>query len=376
MSVFDDIIKQKKKSWDAPGLMDGPKAHRGKKLPFSSPLLNWATYGGIPRDKITEFCGAPGGGKSTTSIDICKNSLEIFKQEWQDRCIELRENGTSKEDRLELADLEEQGPKRVLYIDLEHSFDMDWAETLGIIDSDIEIMQPPDVPAEEILQMIQEMVESNEVGLIILDSIPSLVPRAELEKKFGERTVASLAGLMTVFCRKIVPLLTRYHTTLLMVNQIRDNMENPYVIQTPGGQAIKFYSSLRMLFNLGNPIDIVGNELPQKTEDPAGYLIKVRLLKQKSAPNDRKNASYYLLSQSGIKPEMDYAQLAIKKYNLIKKSGAWFSFVDPDTQELLEDDEKVIKINGLPRVYDFLNSNPEYFSKLKNYIENDINEVK
>ena len=183
---------------------------------------------------------------------------------------------------------------------------MAWAETLGIIDTDIDIMQPPDVPAEEILQMIQEVIESNEVGLVVLDSIPSLVPKAELEKKFGERTVASLAGLMTIFCRKIVPLLSRYHTTLLLINQIRDNMENPYVIQTPGGQAIKFYSSLRMLFTLGNPIDIVGNELPQKSEDPAGYLIKVRLLKQKSAPNDRKNASYYLLSQSGIKPEVWY----------------------------------------------------------------------
>ena len=178
---------------------------------------------------------------------------------------------------------------------------------------------------------------------------------------------------MTIFCRKIVPLLSRYHTTLLLINQIRDNMENPYVIQTPGGQAIKFYSSLRMLFTLGNPIDIVGNELPQKSEDPAGYLIKVRLLKQKSAPNDRKNASYYLLSQSGIKPEMDYAQLAIKKYGIIKKSGAWYSICDPNTGELLEEDDKVLKINGLPKVYDYLATHPEYFNELKTFIETDIN---
>ena len=373
MGAFDEIIKQKQKSWNAPHLMDGVKSDRGKKLPFSSPLMNYATYGGIPRDKITEFCGMPGGGKSSTSIDICKNSLSIFKQEWEDQCIELRESGVTREQKLQLAELEEIGPKRVLYVDLEHSFDMAWAETLGIIDTDIDIMQPPDVPAEEILQMIQEVIESNEVGLVVLDSIPSLVPKAELEKKFGERTVASLAGLMTIFCRKIVPLLSRYHTTLLLINQIRDNMENPYVIQTPGGQAIKFYSSLRMLFTLGNPIDIVGNELPQKSEDPAGYLIKVRLLKQKSAPNDRKNASYYLLSQSGIKPEMDYAQLAIKKYGIIKKSGAWYSICDPNTGELLEEDDKVLKINGLPKVYDYLATHPEYFNELKTFIETDIN---
>jgi len=373
MSSFDDIIKQKKKAWNAPGLMDGANASRGKKLPFSSPLMNFATYGGIPRDKITEFCGAPGGGKSSTSIDLCKNSLNIFKQEWEDRCEELRAHCETKEAKYELAELEEAGPRKVLYIDLEHSFDMAWAETLGIVNSDISIMQPPDVPAEDILQMVQEMIETNEVGLIVLDSIPSLVPKAELEKKFGERTVASLAGLMTIFCRKIVPLLTRYHTTLLMINQIRDNMDNPYVIQTPGGQAIKFYSSLRMLFSLGNPIDIVGNELPQKTEDPAGYLIKVRLLKQKSAPNDRKNASYYLLSQSGIKPEMDYAQLAIKKYGLIRKAGAWFSLISPETGEILEEDGKLVKINGLPRVYEYLETHPVYFNSLKDFIESDIN---
>ncbi len=372
MSEFDDIIKQRKKLWNAPGLMDGAKASRGKKLPFSSPLMNYATYGGIPRDKITEFCGAPGGGKSTTAVSLCANSCNIFKQEWETRCTELREDLSTKEAKLELAELEETGPRKILYIDLEHSFDMNWAETLGITDSAIDIMQPPDVPAEEILQMIQEMVESNEVGLIVLDSIPSLVPRAELEKKFGERTVASLAGLMTIFCRKIVPLLTRYHTTLLLINQTRDNMDNPYVIQTPGGQAIKFYCSLRMLFSLGNPIDIIGNELPQKTEDPAGYLIKVRLLKQKSAPNDRKNASYYLLSQSGIKPEMDYAQLAIKQFGLIRKAGAWFSIVDPNTGEILEENGKLVKINGLPKVYEYLETHPEYFAELKEYVESHI----
>ena len=376
MSVFDDIIKQKAKTWNAPHLMDGSKASRGSKLPFSSPLVNWATYGGIPRDKITEFCGAPGSGKSSTSIDVCKNSLDIFKQEWQDRCVYLREHGTTSSDKLELAELEEAGPRRVLYIDLEHAFDMDWAETLGIADKDIEIMQPPDVPAEEILQMIQEVIESNEVGLIVLDSIPSLVPRAELEKKYGERTVASLAGLMTVFCRKVVPLLTRYHVTLLLINQIRDNMDNPYVVQTPGGQAIKFYSSLRILFSLGNPIDILGNELPQKTEDPAGYIVKIRLLKQKSAPNDRKNASYFLLSHTGIKPEMDYAQLAIKRYGLIKKAGAWYSIYSPETGELLEDkDGKPVKLNGLPKVYEYLERNETYFNQLKKYISSFIDKT-
>lgn len=377
MSTFDEIIKKRQKDWDDPHLMDKSFQSRGKKLKFSSPWMNHCTYGGIPRDKITEFCGIPGGGKSTSCVDVCKHASETFKKEWEERCIELRESGNTKDAKLELAELEESGPKRVLYIDLEHSFDVDWARTLGLDKSDIEIMQPPDVPAEAILQMVQEMVESNEVGLIVLDSIPSLVTQAELDKKFGERTVASLAGLLTVFCRKIVPLLTRYHTTLLLVNQVRDNMDNPYVIQTPGGQALKFYCSLRLQFSLGNPIDIVGNELPQKTENPAGYLIKVRVLKQKSAPNDRKNASYYLLSHSGIRPEMDYAQLAIKEYGMIKKAGAWYSIADPETGELMEyPDGRPVKLNGLPKVYDYLAENQEYYSKLRKVIEEKIKDVR
>ena len=372
MSTFEDIIKQKQKIWNAPDMMN--PASRGDKIPFSSPLLNWATYGGIPRDKITEFFGQPGGGKSTTSVDICKNAVEIFEREWEDRLVELREKDT-KEAKYELAELEESGPRKVLYLDLEHSFDTEWAKTLGIDSSKIAIMQPPDIPAEDILQMVQEMVESNEVGLIVLDSIPSLVPKSVLEKKIGERTVASLAGLLDVFMKKVNQLLMRYHTTLLLINQIRDNMDNPYVVNTPGGQAVKFFCCLRMQFSLGNPIDLVGNELPQKTEDPAGYLIKVRIAKQKSAPNDRKSASYYLLSQSGIKPEMDYAQLAIKKYGIIKKAGAWFSLAIPDTGEILEEDGRPVKINGLPKVYEYLESHLDYFNSLKTFIENDINGV-
>ena len=310
---------------------------------------------------------------TTTAIDVCKHAADQFQKEWEDQCVDLREK-QDKESKYKLADLEESGPRKILYLDLEHSFDADWAETLGVDTDKINIMQPPDVPAEEILQMILDMVESNEVGLIVLDSIPSLVPSSVIDKKIGERTVASLAGLMDVFMKKITQLLMRYQTTLLLINQIRDNMDNPYVVNTPGGQAVKFFCSLRMQFTLGNPIDIVGNELPQRSEDPAGYLIKVRIVKQKSAPNNRKGASYFLLNQSGIKPEMDYAQLAIKSYQLIRKSGGWYTVCDPETGEIVENDGRPLKLQGLPRVYEYLETNTEYYNKLKNFIENDINQ--
>lgn len=374
MGTYADIINKKKKDWNCTGLMDSAHAERGAKLPFSSPLLNYSTYGGIPRGQITEFFGEPSGGKTTTSVDICKMAHAIFEQEYQDQLSELRlKADKDKVAASELEDLEERGPKRILYVDLEHSFDSEWARKLGINFEDIDIMQPPDVVAEDILQTIQELIETGELGLVVLDSIPSLTTKQELEKKYGERTVASLAGLLTIFCKKIVPILKRYDTTLLVINQVRDNMDNPYVVNTPGGKALKFYCSLRIQFKIGSPVDFLGNELPKNAENPSGHIITAKIVKQKSAPWDRKNASYYLMSQSGIEIEMDFAQLAIKKYDIISKHGAWYQFTDPFTGEVLEDETgKLIKVNGMAKVLDFLKLNPDYFKKIQNYILADI----
>lgn len=370
MSEFESLIKKASKDWKAPHMME--VAPKGKKLPFSSPLLNWATYGGIPRYKITELFGDYGSGKSTTSLDLCKNAIEVFQSEWEEELVGLRESGT-KESKVRVAELEELGPRKVLYIDLEHSFDNSWAKTMGVDMDALQVMQPPDTPAEQILELLKNLVTTNETGLIILDSLPSLVTEAELGKKFGERTVASVAGLLTSFTRKIVPLLPRHGSTLVVINQIRENFDNPFDVKTPGGKSVPFYAALRLQCMMGNPIDMLGNDLPQRTEDPAGYLMKVRVRKQKSAPFDRKNASYYLLCDSGIKPSMDYGKLAIDSYGIIKKSGSWFTVCDPETGEIIEEDGSPERIQGQANVYDYIESHPEYYSKLKAFVDRDIN---
>lgn len=372
---YADIIKKRIKDWNCDGLMEGAKAKRGNKIPFSSPLLNYSTYGGIPRDAITEFFGAPGGGKSTTAVDICKTAYKLFQEEYQDQLLAFQEkiNNGNKSLMSEYEDVKERGPKKVLYIDLEHSFDAVWADTLGIREGEIDIMQPPDVFAEDILQTVKEIIETGEVGLIVLDSIPSLVTQSELDKKFGERTVASLSGLLTIFCRKIVQLLTRYGTTLIVINQIRDNMDSPYVVNTPGGNALKFYCSLRIQFKIGAPVDFLGNELPASTENPAGYKVTAKIVKQKSAPNDRRAGSYYLMAHSGIRVDMDFCMLAVNKYGIINKAGAWFSIKDPYTKEQLVDETgKPVKVNGMTKVFEYVQNNPEYFNRLVKYITTDI----
>lgn len=376
MSEYAEIIKKCAKDWGCPDLMESVNKTGGKKIPFSSPSLNYATYGGVPRAALTEFYGVPGGGKTTTTIDLCKNALDIFLTEYSEEVMKLEEDAASgkKEAKVALQDLRDRGPKKVLYIDLEHSFDRKWAATLGITNKDIGVMQPPDIAAEKILSSVEDLITTGEVGLLVLDSIPSLVPNAELEKDYGERTVAALAGLMTTFCRKITQLLMRYDCTLIFINQLRVNMNNPYADNTPGGEAIKFYASLRMKFTLGSPLDFLGNELPQKAENPAGYKISVKIVKQKSAPFDRKLGEYYLMAQSGLRTDFEFANLAITKYNIIRKNAGWFTVCDPDTKEPLEVNDTIVKINGLAKVYDYLQSNTEYYNKLCEYIVNDINQ--
>lgn len=375
MASYKSTIDKMKKDWNCSGLMDGAHAARGQKIPFSSPLLNYATYGGLPRKRITIFYGNYGGGKSTSAVDVCLNAHKLFVTEYENQLSDLRTKyaGGQKQLAAEIEDLEERGPKKVLYIDLEHSFDEAWATTLGVTEGSIDIMQPPDVPAEELLEYVKSLIESGEVGFVVLDSAPSLVTKAELEKKFGERTVASSAGLLTIFCRKIVPILTRYDCTMIVINQIRDNMDNPYIVQMPGGKALQFYASLMMQFRIGAPVDFLGNELPQSAENPAGYIINVKLTKQKSAPFDRKNASYHLMAQSGIRVDMDFADLAVNKYQIIRKSGAWYTLCNANTGEILEDESgKPLKLQGMARVLDYLQQNPEYFKDLQDYIMRDI----
>lgn len=375
MAAYADIINKAKKDWKCSTLMDGAKAARGAKIPFSSPLLNYSTYGGVPRGRISIFYGLYGGGKSTTAVDVCKNAAILFKKEYEEQLSKLREDYAKGNKSLasEIEDLEERGPKKVLYLDLEHTFDEEWAATLGIDPGAIDIMQPPDIAAEDLLETLKSLIESGEVGFVVLDSVPSLVTKAELEKKFGERTVASAAGLLTIFCRKFVPILTRYDCTMIIINQLRDNMDNPYVDNMPGGKALQFYASLIMKFRIGAPVDFLGNELPQSAENPAGYIINVKLTKQKSAPFDRKNASYHLMAQSGIRIDMDFADLAVNKYQIVRKAGAWYTICDPITKEPLQNAEgNVVKAQGMSKVLDYLQQNSEYFQKLQDVIMADI----
>lgn len=377
MSSFADIIKKRQKDWNCDELMSSAVNRDIGRIPMSSPLVNWSLYGGLPRGRMIEFFGEPGSGKSTSAIDACKNAVTIFEEEFEAKKSELQDKLASGDKAVSgfLDDLIERGPRKVLYIDVEHGFDIKWAKVLGLDRTSIEVMQPPNVPGEEILQSVLELIETGEVGMVVIDSVPALTPAKLLDKKLGEATVAALAGLMTTFCTKVVSILTRYDCTLLLINQVRENLNNPYVVRTPGGKAIEFYSSLRCCFRRGTPVDFLGNDLPMNTENPAGYKIEVQLMKQKTASFDRKKSTYFLMCDRGIVPELDYGTLAVNKYGIVRKSGAWFMMNDPATMEPVMDGEKPVKVHGMPKVYDYFKEHPDYYEKLKQFILDDINGV-
>lgn len=380
---YADIIKKKQKEWKCEKpLVNSVMAVEGDKIPFTSPLLNWVTYGGIPRNRITEIYGEEASGKTTTVLDICHNASKLFRSEHEQKIAELQQKLSDGDKNAEdmIDELQELGPKKTVYLDIEHAFDITWARKLGLTfdgdDADIDVIQPPNVVAEEILQFIRDLISTGEVGLLAVDSVPALTPQNMLKKEIGERTVALLAGLLATFLPIIIPLLTRYGCTLILVNQTRDNLVSQYVDRTPGGQAPKFYASLRAKFRKSKLVDFLGNELPMNADEPAGCKIEMRMIKQKTAPNDRRLGSYYLMFDSGIRPDYDFAELALNKYQLIRKSAGWYSFVNPNTGEVLENaDGKAVKVNGMAAVYAYLQTNTQYYEALQKYIMDDINGV-
>lgn len=374
MTSYAEIIKKRKKDWGCPDLMESVNKVSGEKIPFSSPSLNYATYGGIPKIGLTHFYGFEGAGKSTTAMDLCKNAYDMFAKDYSNLIAEYEEKIAqgNKEYKTLLSDLKERGPKKVLYIDIEHTFDRKWAATLGLTEI-LEVMQTPNVSGEEILNMICEMIDTGEMGLIVVDSVPSLIPATEMKKKIGDRTVAALAGMMTEFVRRVNPILFRGQCALILINQQRENMDNPYVDRVPGGRAIKFYASLEISFKRGTPLDFLGNEIPQKVENPAGYKIIATIKKQKTAPFDRKLGEYYLMARTGLRVDFEFVQLAITKYDIIHKSGGWYYMRNPKTLEQLEIEGNEVKVNGLAKVYDYVQLQKDYYQELCDFIVTDIN---
>ena len=337
MSNLDLIIKDLNKKMKVGNIQLGVDFQEVQKIPFSSCRLNYMTYGGIPVGRIAEFYGADGSGKTTTAIDVAGNAQKMFPD------------------------------KKVLFVDIEHTFDSCWATKLGLNCDDIIYLDPDSMGAEEVFNMIIELIESGEISLCILDSIGAMVSMQANEKQIGERTYGGVSMALTEFSKKITPVLSRTQTAFIGINQVRDDMNSMYGgTTTTGGRAWRHSCSTRLEFRKGDYIDEKGNKLSRACENPCGNVVKVALVKSKVCRPDRKVGFYTLKYLEGIDYISDAVDVAIK-VGLVAQGGAWFSLVDTETGEIVN------KFQGKSKLVEHLKESDNYDEFYKN-LEGLLNE--
>ncbi len=295
---LDDILKKMNKSFNSGSIGIGVEYTELDRIKFSSPKLNYMSYGGIPMKRAIEMAGAENSGKTTLSLDLCGNA----QKQYPDR--------------------------KVLFVDIECTFEKPWAIKLGVNPDTLIYYKPETQAAEEIFQNILNLLATGEISLCILDSLACMVPKGENDKAIEDATYAGISQALSKFCRKLTPILSRNDCSFIGINQLRDDLKSTWGgVKTPGGRMWKHTATVRYLVRKGSFIDEKGNELKKSAEDPAGNKIEVYLEKSKAFKSNRRLGTCSLNYDTGIDYISDIIDLAVKA-GYIDMSGAWFKITD------------------------------------------------
>ncbi|QQS60973.1 MAG: recombinase RecA [Candidatus Moraniibacteriota bacterium] len=254
-------------------------------IPTGSVSLDMALgIGGIPRGRVIEIYGPESSGKTTLALHIIANSQ--------------KKGGTAA------------------FVDAEHALDPEYAKKIGVDVDNILISQPD--AGEQALDIVETLVRSGVVDVIVIDSVAALVPRAEIEGEMGDQHVGRQARLMSQALRKLTPIVSRANTTVIFINQIRMKIGvmfgNPET--TTGGQALKFYSSVRLEVRKAAQI--------KKNDEVVGNRVKVKVVKNKVAPPFR-TAEFDIMYNEGISLSGDLIDTGSER-GVVKKSGNSYSY--------------------------------------------------
>lgn len=313
-------------------------------LSLGSPSFDFCVYGGIPEGRIVEFSGAEGSGK-TTSAFLAAASYQR---------AELKRNPDN--------------PRAIILLDNEGTADPKWAKVLGYdMDANAQvptiIIRPEAQSAEEIFDMAINLLKTGEVGLLIFDSIATLVPMQISDESMEKKQMGGISNSLTRFANTAIGLLRKYKATLIGINQVRENLSGyGSSVLTPGGRAWKHACSLRLMFKRGAFFDADGNELKVTAESPAGHVIEVAVLKTKICKWDRKIGYMHLNYTRGVDIMQDTIDVAIH-FGLIDNSvQGSYSFINPDNGTVIE------KIRGKKNLKPYLEAHPEFYKKLYDII--------
>jgi len=273
-------------------------------------LDNALGVGGVPKSRIVEIFGPEGSGKTSLTLHIIAEAQKA--------------GGTAA------------------FIDAEHALDPKYAQALGVNLDELLLSQPD--TGEQTLEIAEVLVRSGAVDVIVVDSVAALVPKAELDGDMGDSHMGLQARLMSQAMRKLTGVVSKSNATLIFINQIRMKIGvmfgNPET--TTGGNALKFYSSVRM--------DIRRISAIKEGENVVGNRTRVRIVKNKVAPPFR-DCEFDIIYGEGISKTGDLLDLAVE-HNLIAKSGTWFSYNENRIGQGRANAKKFLKEN--PDIYDDL----------------------
>ena len=259
--------------------------------------------GGYPRGRIIEIYGPESSGKTTLAIHAI---------------AQAQKNGGV-----------------AAFIDAEHAFDRFYAAKLGVNVDELLISQPDN--GEQALDIADQLIRSSAIDIIVIDSVAALTPKAEIEGDMGENKVGLQARLMSQALRKLTATISRTHTTCIFINQLREKIGvmfgNPET--TTGGNALKFYSSVRL--------DIRRVTTIKDGDTPIGNQVRVKVIKNKVAPPFRK-AEFEITFGEGISRTGEIVDLGVE-LGIIKKSGSWFSYGESRLGQGRDAVKKIIKDN-------------------------------
>lgn len=278
-------------------------------IPTGSLGLDYALgIGGLPRGRIVEIYGPESSGKTTVALHV-------------------------------IAEAQKRGGN-CAFIDIEHAFDESYAKTIGVKIDKLHFSQPD--YGEQALEEADRLIISGAFAVVVIDSVAALVPKGELEGEMGDSKMGLQARLMSQACRKLTGTISKTNTICIFINQLRATIGNPYQPQeiTTGGNALKFYSSIRL--------DVRKMAQIKDGDEAIGNRVKVKVVKNKVAP-PFKNCEYDLIFGQGIDKIGELVEMA-SNLNIIKKAGAWYSYNDSKlgqgkdaAKQLLKDNPELLQ---------------------------------